>query len=718
MPVLRGHKYFGPGNSLSNGSPVDEDDRIAYKHDLAYDKAVKEGNSDIVREADWDFIKDTYKEGFNAPHAWIGTVGIGLKYGVESITGVLYPKVAPKGEKRTLPEHFKQQKKRIIETPVSSGQGLSSSGGEPSVTAPPPNMPDEHMREVNNEEIATEGGGAGAGNTQQIIRQPHSGSNIMVFKKTFQFYTGGFRFKVEKAQEIMTKLKYTEYFNVNAQALLTPLCSFYVNALPSYLTPYEFHDLPKGTFARQCKVKVTPLGYRLPFATGTAQAGFANSQLVVQCCSAVGLNKLIPMLEGPYKVNQSDMTSPQYDETEEDLTLHYVQKLYGVDNNTVPSCVGVQRHYNNYTTICFPFKDTPRLLEWMSIQDINMTKGNPIINYEYNFKCAPLKDIANTTEAIADTGFYLYAGRNAESWRGRYFEEFKHDNQVGIPKRDELTYYHNIEKASSFCRELNHTTTPEMPPSVHFGIMPVQSNTPLAETAQFSPACGLFEVETELVVEYNFQSTCVNTYLPYGNDVWEQRVEAATKPSCRFTGRAVYGDGGLHFPLSKPAQAIKASAQMLHYAQEALKNLSETKARDDATAVSHDHSRTKRAPAPDAKNGFISAWGKAVGEAARTHSTTYKPAGQKPSYLDPIGRSDEPTRQPTTRIVQPLPVSSSHRTLDHPKCDELPTEPEQVFSKRQKIEMKKAGWSDKDIDEKITQVLEDAALKRRAYNCK
>ena len=36
---LPGHKYIGPGNTITNIQPIDEDDHIAYDHDIAYEKA-------------------------------------------------------------------------------------------------------------------------------------------------------------------------------------------------------------------------------------------------------------------------------------------------------------------------------------------------------------------------------------------------------------------------------------------------------------------------------------------------------------------------------------------------------------------------------------------------------------------------------------------------------------------------------------------------------
>lgn len=78
------HKYLGPGNDIENGEPVDEDDEIAKEHDLAYE--YSKSHKDI-RKADRNAIKKIGRS--------IGALGLGIKYGVESLIGVQYPRMAP-----------------------------------------------------------------------------------------------------------------------------------------------------------------------------------------------------------------------------------------------------------------------------------------------------------------------------------------------------------------------------------------------------------------------------------------------------------------------------------------------------------------------------------------------------------------------------------------------------------------------------------------------
>ncbi len=92
--TLPGHKYIGPGNEEDAGEPVDEDDRIAAVHDIAYSVA---GTQEEVRAADIDaissFDKD-FQETGNI-HSALGRTGLQIKKAVEDRVGVLYPSNLP-----------------------------------------------------------------------------------------------------------------------------------------------------------------------------------------------------------------------------------------------------------------------------------------------------------------------------------------------------------------------------------------------------------------------------------------------------------------------------------------------------------------------------------------------------------------------------------------------------------------------------------------------
>lgn len=87
--VLPGYKYLGPLNSLDKGEPVNEADAIAFDHDVEYNRAQSDSD---VRNADWKAINRFGKSASSGSFGGlVGALGIGTKYAVESLTGVLYP---------------------------------------------------------------------------------------------------------------------------------------------------------------------------------------------------------------------------------------------------------------------------------------------------------------------------------------------------------------------------------------------------------------------------------------------------------------------------------------------------------------------------------------------------------------------------------------------------------------------------------------------------
>lgn len=101
--TLPGYKYLGPGNSLNRGVPVNALDSAAKKHDEKYHKITeyfkktknRKTFEQQVREADEEFLQEvsliapvtTYEQFAK----YLAQGGIGTKYLIEQVTGVLYP---------------------------------------------------------------------------------------------------------------------------------------------------------------------------------------------------------------------------------------------------------------------------------------------------------------------------------------------------------------------------------------------------------------------------------------------------------------------------------------------------------------------------------------------------------------------------------------------------------------------------------------------------
>lgn len=201
---MPGHKYIGPGNSLNRGAPVDRDDEIARKHDLAYRDATK---YDHIRQADKKAILDFGEDALSNwnYHSALGAAGIGLKYGVESFAGVQYPKIT--GMEPAL--------KKVKSFEISSSDGTnasnpqrvqqlqpaSTSGGSQAPSATTATPPDGAVNDI---EMAASGltgtgkeqasGGASSdGKEVHVIERPLSifENRVNTYRKSHKFMTFG-----------------------------------------------------------------------------------------------------------------------------------------------------------------------------------------------------------------------------------------------------------------------------------------------------------------------------------------------------------------------------------------------------------------------------------------------------------------------------------------------------------------------------------------------
>lgn len=97
--VLPGHRYEGPGNSLNNGTPTNEEDALARKHDLQYAWASylfaskridKPGFDAKIHAADEELARNSNEVSLDGVAA---ILGMRVKKFIEHFTGLLYPSV-------------------------------------------------------------------------------------------------------------------------------------------------------------------------------------------------------------------------------------------------------------------------------------------------------------------------------------------------------------------------------------------------------------------------------------------------------------------------------------------------------------------------------------------------------------------------------------------------------------------------------------------------
>lgn len=520
-----GHNYLGPGTYDFTKQPIDSDDQIAERHDRAY-LAAKD-HRDIRRadrEAILAFGRDTISK--RNVHSAIGALGIGLKYGLETATGVIYPRMPPTGKRANdnndegYDSPMKAARQELSGTPNNDTRVATTSTDTSSGSA--------------NTAMATQQspqagsslpGGTGSSIMATIIKNPRMHGQSVTIRKQHQLYTGGYVFSV-KDTSFLPELHYpnaTTFEATISRFYVTPLAAINASHLPLFLTRAEYNELPRGAYAASCRIKVTPLGYRLPFETNNPNAAFANSQTLVQIGYGVGLNNQINMVEAGYVTSADDLTMVT-GLTEDEFDLEEI--LYG-SALSVGCNMGIPRHWNNYTVLALYGEAgvsirNPNLTRMMDIQNVNDCKGTPVINYEYNYKNGLLKHPYNANRMFSNNAAVghpklpegimpnLYAMRNLNevdatqpNKNGRFI--YRSANSATQPGNYlQLDYDMLIEKSSWLQNNTSHAITPDAPPLVHFGCMPVQANAALSPTPSWANAVIQWQVECELDIKYSY----------------------------------------------------------------------------------------------------------------------------------------------------------------------------------------------------------------------
>lgn len=483
MANLPFHNYIGPGNPINNGPPIDIDDEIALLHDHRYANA--ENEEDIYKadnEAIGDFLSNVYN-----PHSAIGAVGLGAKRVAEYIAGkVIYPNM-----KRARPLEIPP-----LADSTGTGETLPQAGG------------------------SVAGGTGSSIGVDNVISDNPSGDFNFTFTNSFQVYTGAFQFAANKPN--VKDQEYGIARTIN-NYLSTPLSVIDPNDVMYYMSPIEFRQLVSGNtrpyiWATHAEIDVTPLGYRLPFATNEAASGYANSQTLVQIATSVGLERHFGVFLNGYTNNDADPTSVE--SYNDDWQLRKL--IWGDGYTDLGTVIGIPRHHNRYATIIYNHRNQlhdpgftaehPRLVQYMDVSNVNDVKGGPIIKYKYDFKCAPITmperfDLFGGLNVKRNLG--LHRGPNPIYSTG---DTIVFDGKdVYTNKKTNLINWNDLTLPLEKSPYMSHFGTQDMsnksPPLIYFGCLPIQSNAPLANKATFSPGVVVWKISTKLHVRGSYKNT-------------------------------------------------------------------------------------------------------------------------------------------------------------------------------------------------------------------
>lgn len=402
MPRLPGHRYLGPGNPVRSGTPVDEDDRIAEIHDLAYQiqpQDVSHADSAAVDS----FIEDWQKN--KNIHSLIGGIGIQAKRSIEGVVGQRYPmpnvnhggksdyQYATKRlsqiyreQKKTNPNinwrefqklHFGELMREARGKRGLDGAGTSGSsekdpkrskddGGGPSTSSQRDHdnpfgshwddeEADNMLRNLGDHPGVTTGGTDV--DSMETLANPskgggtsghsHRGSgqsmivNIPRTPKT-PYYTKTYRKSWIFFSYGFTNSRIT--LN-NNYYYTTPLMLIPVDLLALYMDRTEFGLLHGRAIAVHAGATVRPLGCRMNFQTSATESKWATSEFVAIGQSAIGLNLAMPAENLTYTPTAANPMIPSAINPISTTDLH--EKLYGDDQGRGAISL-VPRHLNIY----------------------------------------------------------------------------------------------------------------------------------------------------------------------------------------------------------------------------------------------------------------------------------------------------------------------------------------------------------------------------------
>lgn len=517
MPLFPGHRYLGPGNRLHNGEPVDEDDRIARRHDEAYSRAQSDAD---VFAADRQYTKEFFKDFVSTGnwHSALGAVGLGTKNLVEEkVLGRSLYGMPPAGRKRgNQDQPGPSSAKRQQHDTTDGGDEEMSETAADAPSAPP-------------------AGGAGIGSNhpntsehvQQILRVPRDHGVVTVFNDSKILTTWGYAM-------LKTSLKYDG--EKNFPGIVTSMSRLPVDRAYLYIPHGTYLNLPAHTKAVQCSAKITPHGLRTPWKTGSSVVQPVNSDMLVYGVSAIGLNH--SMDTGMCRITHGTTHNAMKPQTIVPFSIEHHAELaksyWGLeiqpmtetqeydDKATASASMGAPRHNFAYDFVHID-GISPRLTKFVNQYPFKGQVGTPIVNYEHKFdnawlRMGPTYGAGNEllTHSVlgvpADAAKYTTTNfSNIES-----YTQTPEENTImrlrpeDFQNKRRVRYLEPLEK-SWYRRGLGPMAQGSIQPSVGFGIMAVSkaNKDDPGSSDKFQDVTAFFQVDTELVIH-----SCMDTIAP------------------------------------------------------------------------------------------------------------------------------------------------------------------------------------------------------------
>lgn len=333
---------------------------------------------------------------------------------------------------------------------------------------------------------------------------------------------------------------FADDFGSKAFFITTPYARVPCHGIPFYLTQAEFMNLPRGSEVKLCKVKCKPIGFRTPFLTNSAAVSQVNSSMMIHGMYAFGLNN---KYGGGDFMYTSDINSPCIP-TDCDMNLKEdcdPDKFWGKrysSSSSAPSFSDIGTNFGKELPLSTYYtklhSQTNTLDEWLdnSMDDINiftmtaLNMNGPEVNWEYRPQICIIKP-TNTlrgwqrNEKDKWESKVLYGTKvpnmnKVFPWRKRtnFFDNIQIDTNSfqqitrGATSNDTLLesgfmqfYTSYIEHSGSQTHGLSEYGGGVQPPSLHIGMLPINTWYSKPDVKAIMPATTQWMIESEIHIE-------------------------------------------------------------------------------------------------------------------------------------------------------------------------------------------------------------------------
>lgn len=273
--TLPDHHFLGPGNTLTDKDPYDEDDAIAKEHDIAYATAKSYNDIDIAdKEAVDKFWADA--QGRGNWHSAVAGLGLYAKNKFEEVFGVQYPQVhgiSESAKKRQQQNETTPVKKAkpASEDPVRElGEGETMPVIPHTEPLPPPPGGTGSAAGVVNDAGASTAGGGGLDDGPVWEGEHHVPNySTRTYKKTYRFFMNNDKasLAVQAADDA------TIFYPGSFHAVPYEYLWFYMSngEMEECIRSYEEVRVTNSAF------QISTFGVRLPFYTNATNTTIANA---------------------------------------------------------------------------------------------------------------------------------------------------------------------------------------------------------------------------------------------------------------------------------------------------------------------------------------------------------------------------------------------------------------------------------------------------------